>query len=412
MIYVLVDCNNFYASCERVFQPSLNNKPVVVLSNNDGCVVARSNEAKTLGIKMGTPYFKHKELLEKNKVAVFSSNYKLYADMSSRVMNILSSFGYDVEIYSIDEAFFKIEGVFEEKLEKEFIKLRNKILKELGLPVSIGIAPNKILAKLANKEAKKTKLGIFNLCDFRNLDEFLKKFDVEDIWGISRNIGFRLKGLGIRTVLQLKNSDHKLIRKKININVEKIVLELNQKICFDLEAVASKKSIMSSRSFSKPVYKLNELEEALANYVVTACEKLRAQKSLAGALNVYLMTNRFKDGFYFNSINIFFDHSNDTAYMVKKAKLGLEKIFKEDLEYKKCGVLLFNLIDETLLQGLLFFKPNIRRLKLMQILDGLNKVHRNTVFYASQGVQRTWSINFNMKSLEYTTNWNELLVLS
>ena len=415
-IFALVDCNNFYASCERVFNPRLIGRPIVVLSNNDGCVIARSNEAKDLGIPMGAPYYQHKSFIEKNNVKVFSSNYQFYGDMSQRVMKSLSMMlpNQDVEIYSIDEAFLRLDGFAMRDLFDWSLEVRNNILQWTGIPTSIGIAPTKTLSKIANHVAKKqTESGVFDLRDTDLQEYIMADLPVEELWGISRRWGKTLRSLGISTALQLRNTDPKFIQKKLSVVVERMVYELQGLSCLDLEKQVPKKSIMSSKSFGTLLDKLEPIEQALSTYAVRACEKLRQQGSKAKSLYIFLQTNPFRvdQHQYRNSLKFEFDlPTSDTAVIIRVAKTLLKQIYKYGYYYHKCGIMLFNLVSEEYQQGHFFTPQDSSRDSLMKSIDIINEsMGRETIFYAAQGVNQNWKMKRNNLSPRYTTNWEELV---
>ena len=414
-IFALVDCNNFYASCERVFNPSLLGKPIVVLSNNDGCVIARSNEAKELGIPMGAPYYQHKSFIQKNNVKVFSSNYQFYGDMSQRVMKSLSMMlpNQDVEVYSIDEAFLRLDGFVMRDLFDWALGVRNNVLQWTGIPTSIGIAPTKTLSKIANHVAKKqTQNGVFDLRDTDLQEYIMADLPVEELWGISRRWGKKLRSLGISTALQLKNTDPKFIQKKLSVVVERMVYELQGLSCLDLEKQVPKKSIMSSKSFGTLLDKLEPIEQALSTYAVRVCEKLRQQGSKAKSLYVFLQTNplRVDQHQYRNSLKFEFDlPTSDTAIIIRVAKTLLRQIYKYGYYYHKCGIMLFNLVSEEYQQGHFFTSQDSSRDSLMRSIDIINKsMGRETIFYAAQGVKQDWKMRRNNLSPRYKTNREEL----
>ena len=437
-LYALVDCNNFYVSCERVFDPSLNGRPVVVLSNNDGCIIARSNEAKALDIPMGAPVHLYYQLIKKNNVVIYSSNYALYGDMSSRVMSSFNYFTPDVEIYSIDEAFLGLKGFDDKIIYRKMLNMRKKIYQWTGIPVSVGIGPTKTLAKLANKIAKRySKKGVYRVMLSEHLTEILSNCKVEDIWGISKGWGARLKKIGVHNALQLQRSNPNHIRQCISVVGQRIVYELRGISALGLEEVSPKKSITVSRSFREMVDDLPSLKEALANYISRAAEKLRAQKGLCGGLYVFINTNRFQTNKpqYINSEVVLFDEPiSDTVIMIGKGFEALQKIYCPKYSYKKIGVTLIDLkidnikffsngspgvSDQHLVQGNLFNsnKSNQKKSKVfMQLLDNINyKMGSGTLFYGSQGVRnykrilKKWKIHSHYKSKSYTTNWDDLL---
>ncbi len=413
-MYALVDCNSFYVSCERVFDPSLWNRPTIVLSNNDGCAIARSREAKDLGIGM-EPYFKIKDLCYRHNVAVLSSNYTLYGDMSSRVMNLLSQFSSRISIYSIDEAFIKLSDNWSEKEFYNYAKLMSdEILKCTGIPVSIGIASSKSLAKIAASRAKKLENNISVLINEAAQKQVLESLAVEDIWGIGKRWARRLKQLGIFTGLQLRESSESLIRKEFTIIGKKLLFELRGVECFSFEEeeVQTRRSVVSSRSFGREVTSFTELEEALSEYIARAGEKLRYNKMLAQSVGVFVQTNRFRDKQYYNSIYGELDYAtSDIITIIKRAKELLSQLYQPGKRYKKCGVVLFNLRPHESYQ-LTFAEPveaSEKRNELYQAMDKLNKKYgRNTLRIAAQGIEQSWKMNCSYRSKCYTTKWSEL----
>ena len=413
-IFGLVDCNNFYASCERVFQPSLQHRPVVVLSNNDGCIVARSNEVKSLGIGMGTPYFKVKDVIQKNNIAVFSSNYALYADMSNRIMQTLSNFTPSMEIYSIDEAFLGLDGI-QENLDNYGRTIRQTILKWAGIPVSVGIAKTKTLAKVANHLAKISQKanGVLDLTQERYITPALKRIDVEDVWGVGRRISVKLKRAGIKTAQQLAQADIDWIAKTFSIMTVRTVLELRGHKCFELEEVPEpNKNITVSRSFGKDIETLEQLEQALLVYISRAGEKLRSQKLHAQVLTVFAMSNRFdRTNAYYNSACMIFEPAtNSSLALVDAVGQLVKRVYREKIKFKKAGVILSKLIPSNQLQLNLFTDRNRtgRDRRLMETLDRVNEIKKQ-VYFASEGVTKPWQTKFEYKSNCYTTRWDELL---
>lgn len=419
MIFALVDCNNFYASCERVFNPKLEGKPIVVLSNNDGVIIARSNEAKALGIKMATPIFKVQDVIDRNKVNVFSSNYVLYGDMSHRVISILKESAPEVEVYSVDEAFLKLDGI-QGNLTEFGTNIRNKIHKWTGIPVSIGIAHTKTLSKIANEIAKKDPahkgvLDISCLPDSK-IDLYLAKIDISDVWGIGRRLSPMLRVHGIRTARDLKYASDQWIRKCINVLGLKTVHELRGIPCIQLEEHhAPKKSIASTRSFGRPVLSLTELKEAVALYVTIATEKLREGEQVASAIQVFIHTNfhRQDQNQYSNSAATMLPNpTSHSPTIVKTAHRLLEQIYKPGYKYKKAGIILTKLMPKDQIQ-LDFFKKheeNPRHEAVMQTLDKINAKHgRNTLALAALGLTKPWTMRQQKKSKRFTTNWNETI---
>lgn len=416
-IFALVDCNNFYASCERVFNPGLKNRPIVVLSNNDGCIVARSNEVKALGIPMGVPFFKQKTIIKKHNVAVFSSNYQLYGDMSQRVMDSLRLFCPDMEVYSIDEAFLRLDYLQPRNLNEYCKTIRTKVLQWTGIPVSIGIGPSKVLAKVANHVAKKqTACGVFDIRSKQAQDEILKNLEVKKLWGIAGRWAERLDRIGINKASELRDANPTIIRKKLSVVGERILRELKGQSCIDLEDIQPKKNIMSSKSFGDLLTRKEPIGEALSNYAARACEKLRKQNSRAQAVYVFVQTNGFRetDKQYSNAITCTLAiPTSDTRIIIGAAKFCLSKIYKPGYRYKKVGIMLLDLIHVSLEQGNLF--ANIDHHPgdhLMNILDRINEDHGpDTLFIGAQGVAREWKMRCGSRSPRYTTRWDELLMV-
>lgn len=417
-VFALVDCNSFYCSCERVFEPTLNNKPLVVLSNNDGCIVARTDEVKALGIPMGAPLFKVKDLLLKHNVKSFSSNYTLYGDMSSRVMQLLSVYSPQMEIYSIDEAFLSFAGMKNFDLSLYAKKIRSDILQYTGIPTCVGIGSTKVLAKMANHIAKKNKIkteGVFNFCAYSTdrQDELLKQFPVEDVWGIGRQSAKKLIDHKIKSAFDLKKADPEHIRKILSVVGQRIANEINGISCIDLELdIKDKKQIISSRSFGKPVLDINELLESISNHVTTAAEKLRQQNLICKNVTVFIQTNPFKDSpQYFNSASLdLMSGTSITPKLIKHAIRLSEAIFKSGYEYKKCGVVLNNLVKKDFMQTDFFGNYDSPREDLyMKVVDQINRFHgKGSVKFASSGIDQFWQMLSQMKSPCYTTRWSEL----
>ena len=409
-IFALVDCNNFYASCERVFNPKLEGKPIVVLSNNDGCVVARSDEAKALGIPMGAPYFKYKQLINRNRVYVFSSNYTFYGDMSARVMTSLKSLVKNIEIYSIDEAFLDISSFYYCDLDDTAREIRRLIKQWTGIPVSIGIGPTKTLAKVANRQAKKyTASNVFDIRDEGTREEILKDLPLEEIWGISTRWGRRLQRIGIDTAYDLTQANARHVRKTISIVGERIHHELNGVSCIGIEEVKNKKNIISSKSFGRKVIRVGELEEAVSNYVARACEKLRAQGSRAQGLYVFLRTSPFVDPEkrYSNGMSTFFTiPTSNTSKIVKEAKDLTRKLFVYGYEYQKIGVMLLDITGAENEQYSFYEYENYDQSdRVMGVLDGINsKYGSSTLTIGAQGIKKDWKMKSERKSAAYTTN--------
>lgn len=420
MAYVvsLVDCNNFYVSCERVFDPKLEGRSVVVLSNNDGVIISRSNEAKALGIGMAVPFFKIRRLIEANDVQVFSANFPLYGDMSQRVMNTLSQFTPDMEIYSIDEAFLDFSGFKGVDLTAYGRKIRGTVKQWTGIPVSIGIAGTKTLAKIGNEIAKRSPKaeGVVNLVKSEHLDQALARVEVEEVWGIGRRSAPRLRDKGIETALDLREAEEAWIKNKFGLPGLRTVLELRGTPCLTLESSPPpKQGITTSRSFGAPVESLDDLKEAVADYVSHAAEKLRGQESLARILTVFLMTNPFgKDSQYHNAIPIELPIPTDsTPELLHQALAGTERIFRKGYRYHKAGVMLSGLLPRGQVQADLWEKEGPdpeRRRKLMQALDRVNaRMGAGTVAFAAEGIHKVWRMKSERRSKRYTTRWDELV---
>ncbi|MEA2950929.1 MAG: polymerase [Alphaproteobacteria bacterium] len=412
----LVDCNNFYASCERVFQPDLRGKPVVVLSNNDGCVIARSNEAKALGIEMGAPWHLNRATFERHGVIIRSSNYTLYGDMSARVMQVLGRFTPDLEIYSIDEAFLGLAG-FESRIEAHAADLRRTVLQWTGIPVSVGVASTKTLAKVANRFAKKDpeRHGVFIMLDEAQTEEALGRMALTDLWGVARRIAEGLEALGITTPLKLRDSDPAFIRERFSVVMQRTVLELRGVPCIALEDhIPDRKSIIASRSFGRTVTTFQELSEAVASYTARAAEKMRRQSLATAHLAVFVETNSFKptDPQYHATRAVRLPvASADTGVLGEAAAQALRMLWKDGYRYKKAGVMLLDLVRASRVQGDLWTTPDTPRSKaLMDALDSLNRDYgRGTLTYAAAGKQQAWKLRRDFTSPRYTTEWGELL---
>lgn len=417
-LYALVDCNNFFASCERAFKPKLANKPVVVLSNNDGCVVARSNEAKSIGIGMGVPYFEVRELIEKHQVAVFSSNFQLYGDMSHRVMNILHQFTPDVEVYSIDEAFIRLDNPPPEGYVALGEAIRQRVLKWTGLPVSVGIAPTKTLAKVAAGISKKQG-RCFVMATEEEISAVRQATPVEDIWGVGRKLASSLRMAGIGTAEQLAAANDRWVRQKYSISMLRKVHELRGLSCDGIEEEGrTKHAIMASRSFGKPLTQLADIQEALSSYTARAARKLREQESVARIVSVYLQTSRHNphERYYANYELVELPaYSCDTAEFSRYARAAIAEIFVPGLRYKKCGMSLMDLAPASLHQQSLFEsaddqRQRERQVKLMQAMDAINhRVGKDMLRFGGEGVSQGWHAKSDRCSPRYTTRWEDLL---
>jgi len=417
----LIDVNNFYVSCERVFNPKLENKPVVVLSNNDGCAISRSNEAKVLGIKMGIPFFKIRDIVNAGKLTAVSSNYTLYLDMSHRVMTLLSKFSPEQEIYSIDESFLDLTAFKSKDLIKYGQQIKSKIKQWTGLPVSIGIGSTKTLSKLANHCAKKQAVfnGVCNLnaLSISEINLLFSQICVGEIWGIGRKLAPRLQALGLNTVLDLKRANPEKLRQQFSVVMEKTVYELNGTVCIELEDIAPpKQQIMSSRSFGRTVQDYNSLAESITRYVSSAAVKLRKQQSLAGSVYVYIATSPFKldETKYSNGIRIPFPMpTDDTRQLASVALWALKQIYKPNYNYAKAGVLLSDLVTKGRQQADLFnsMQGSLNSGALMVVIDGINrKMGKESIKLASEGFSRPWRMKQDNKSPSYTTKWCDLPV--
>ena len=414
-MFALVDCNNFYVSCERVFNPLLINKPVVVLSNNDGCIIARSNEAKALNIPMGAPFHAYRNFINAHKVKVYSSNYPLYGDMSNRVMASLSEFNPNLEVYSIDEAFLKFNQNGNTNIDHDILRIKDSILKWTGIPVSIGIGPTKTLAKIANTLAKKTNYhGIFDLSSKTKQDEILKDVDVENIWGISRRWGSKLRMIGIGNALQLRDSSPRRIRQYLSVVVERIVYELRGVICLDINEILPKKNIMCSRSFANTISDKNILRQSVIEYAIRACEKMRNQNTRAQSVYIFLKTNKFNKGRQHNE-GIVLGLStpcSDTAQILRLVTTAVDAIYKSGYLYQKAGIMLLDLIPAATNQDDFFENTNSSASdKRMQIIDSLNKKFGpGTISNGSLSSKnnKEWSGKRHYLSPRYTTQWDEL----
>ena len=393
----LVDCNSFYVSCERLFNPRIRRKPVVVLSNNDGCIISRSNEAKALGIKMGEPYFKAKDIIVKNKVEVFSSNYSLYGDLSRRVMRTLKRFNSAIEVYSIDEAFLDLSNFPDSEVEKVGKEIRETVLKWTGIPTSIGIAKTKTLSKVANHIAKKKKSGVTSLIGIENIDPILEKVEINDVWGVGRQLTKFYHKNGIYNAKQLKNKSNTWVKKNSNVLGSRTAMELRGIPCIDIETTQSKrKSCVVSRSFGQRIEKYQELKEAVANYCLNASEKIRSESLIAKSITVFVRTSPFQSrfGYYSNSKTIDFAIStNNSIEIVKTALVALDSIFKNGYRYQKAGVMLTGLSNEDGSKNLFSSEKDEKIKGLMKSIDNTNyRYGRSTLSLASAGVQKRWNM--------------------
>ncbi len=416
-VFALIDCNAFYVSCERVFNPKLNNRPVVALSNNDGCIISRSKEAKALGIKMGVPLFKVKDIVEKEKVVVFSSNYTLYADMSRRVMNIISSSSPYTEIYSIDEAFVELSSLPID-YESYAHQLRQTILQHTGIPVSIGIASTKTLAKVANHKAKKDDSlnGVCSLVNYNNIDQILELTEVGDVWGVGRRLSKKLINHGIHNAKLLKNCSDSWIRKMMSVNGLKTITELREISCIPLEEYSmTRKSCCTTRSFGKLLTNLEDIEQAVTTFARRAAERIRSESLAASCVSVFVRTNPFdkKSAYYSNGASRTLSYpTHDSITIIETSLLLTKRIFKNNYQYKKAGVLLSGLCDESEIQETLFEKNYNQNSDLMSAIDAINyRYGRDTLQMASECKVGNWKQKRENCTRNYTTQIDRLLLV-
>ena len=417
-IFALVDCNNFYASCEKLFRPDLADTPVVVLSNNDGCVVARSKEAKALGIKMGIPIFKIQAQIRQHGIQVFSSNYSLYADMSDRVMRTLEDMAPKVEIYSIDEAFLDLTGIQSAISLVDFgQQVKHTIDRWIGIAVCVGIAPTKTLAKLANHAAKKypATQGVVDLTDRNRQRKLLALTPVEDIWGVGRRLSVRLQAMGINTALDLANTSAKLIRQQFSVVLERTVRELNGESCIALEQIpATKKQIICSRSFGARVTSLVQMRQAVCQHATRAAEKLRKERQQAKLLSVFIRTSPYQNNTpqYSNALTAELPRpSNDTRDLIQLSIRLLDQLWRDGYDYAKAGVVLSDFYDIGTYQAGLFDQPSAHTnsRQLMHVVDEINHSGLGKVFFARQGIKKDWAMKREHLSPAYTSRWNGLI---
>ena len=415
-IFALIDCNAFYVSCERVFNPKLNNKPVVALSNNDGCIIARSKEAKALGIKMGVPLFKVKDIVERENVIVFSSNYTLYADMSRRVMNIISEFAPSIEVYSIDEAFIELTDMNVD-YESYVRQMRKVILQYTGIPVSIGVASTKTLTKVANHIAKDDESleGVCSLVKHENLDQVLEDTNVADVWGVGRQLSKKLIANGIFNAKLLKNCEDAWVRKMMSVNGLKTVSELREISCLDLEETsATRKSCCTTRSFGKPLVSLDDIEQAVTTFARRATERIRGEDLTASTVSVFLRTNPFdRNRYYSNSSTTTLSYPTyDTMQIVKTALQLTKIIFRENYKYKKAGVLLSGFYEKGTETKDLFSEARYRSPKLMSAVDQINERYgSDTIQIATECQIGKWKQKRKNCTQSYTTQLDNVLLI-
>lgn len=418
-MYALVDCNNFFASCERVFNPALRDKPIVVLSNNDGCVIARSNEAKKLGLKMGDPFFKVKDIIEKNGIHVFSSNYSLYGDMSNRVMKILSGFVKDVEVYSIDESFLDLTGYEEHYNLTQYGKqIVHTVSRNTGIPVSMGIAPTKTLAKVASKFAKKYKRygGVCVIDSEEKREKALRLFDIADVWGVGRQYLKVLNYHGVKTAYDFTLKPESFVRKHMKVFGVRTWKELRGIPCYDLEQPQDKKSICTSRSFGENVTGYPTLSEAVSNFAAACARKLREQNSCAGMITVFILTNRFRtdqpQDFECRTISLPVA-TNASGELIAAALTVLKSSYKKGFAYKKAGCIVSAIVPANEVQLNLFDETDCVRLqRLYNIVDRVNKKNgMNMLKIAAQGYSKKWKLKNEHISKRYTTNLADIITI-
>ncbi len=418
MSFALIDGNNFYVSCERVFNPRLEGKPVVVLSNNDGCVVARSAEVRALGVKMGVPWFQLKDRARQHGILAYSSNYALYADMSNRMMRVLGTHSPQQEIYSIDECFLGFDGIPPDARAASGQRIRAQVKQWLGIPVCVGIGATKTLAKLANHCAKKELAGAAGVCDFgrisaAEMDTLFGRIDVSEVWGVGRRLSEKLAARHITTVRDLRDADAVSLGQAFSVTLQRTVMELRGVACLELEELArAKQQIISSRTFGTTIYTLAGLEEAISTYIARAAEKLRRQHSVAGAIQVFIRTNPFKPGHpqYQCGLTLPLSApSSDTRTLTRAALRGLRQLFKPGYAYQKAGVMLMDLRAAGTEQGQLFDTVSPDRPALMNVIDRANtRWGHGTLRLASEGMAKPWHMRRERISPAYTTRWEDL----
>ncbi len=414
-MFALVDCNNFYASCERVFNPTLNNKPIVVLSNNDGCVIARSNESKPF-VPMGAVAFKFKAIFKQHQINVHSSNYALYGDLSSRVMNILATYTPDIEIYSIDEAFLQFKGFEKYDLHAYGIDMKTKVKKQTGIPISVGVAPTKALSKIANKVAKKfpnRTQGVYIIDSESKRIKALQWTKIGDVWGIGRRISKKLKAIGVHTAYEFTQLPNEYVRKELSVVGLRLKHELEGKIRLSLDMVKTKKAIATTRSFKNDITELSEIRERVSTFAVTCAEKLRKQQSHCSVMMLFIHTNGYRKGQHQYSKNISIKlpyPTNSSITLSRYAQKGLDLIFKNGYRYKKAGIIVMGISPKESKQINLFLNEDPRHEKIMHVMDTINdKLGKKKIKLGSQNLKKTWMMRQERLSQRYTTSWNELL---
>jgi len=417
-MFALIDCNNFYASCERVFRPELVGKPIVVLSNNDGAVIARSNEAKALGVPMGAIAFEYESFFLKNNIHVFSANFALYGDMSSRVMNLLQEYSPDMEIYSIDEAFLKLKGFDYLDLDTYGKDMQRRITKWTGIPISVGIATTKALSKVANRIAKKypDRTGSSYVIDSEEKRlKALKWLQVEDVWGIGRQHTIRLKSYGVRTAFDFTQLSDAWVRRNMSVVELRLKYDLSGIVTLDLEKVKPRKNIATTRSFERNLVHFNDIQERVTTFAVACAEKLRRQNDCCNSLLVFLRTNAHRQELeqYANSTVVKFPFAtNSSIELVKFATEGLKRIFRQGYQYKKAGVVIMDFKPENEIQLNLFENSNPKHIELMKTIDVINHCYgQQKIRLASQDQKRVWKMKQERLSPRYTTRLQDIIIV-
>lgn len=418
-MFALVDCNNFYASCERVFRPDLNGVPIVVLSNNDGCVIARSNEAKKLGVPMGAPAFKYQELFDKHGIRVFSANFALYGDMSNRVMSLLSVYTPKMEIYSIDEAFLDFRGLGLFNLQEMGAQMRARVLKCTGIPVSVGVAPTKALAKVANRIAKKFPErtgGVYIIDSDEKRIKALKWLNVDDVWGIGRQHAKKMAYLGIKSAWDFIQLPDAWVKKNLSVVGLRLKRELEGESTLNMEDVRQKQSIATTRSFDRMYTTFEELNERVATFAVTCAEKLRQQRSCCNAVMVFVHTNFFREDLdqYSRSMIIKLPYSTSSSMeLARFARQALERIYREGYSYKKAGVILMDITPELPAQMNLFENTHPKHRALMKAIDRINTdFGAHKIALGSQDPARRWKMRQEKLSPRYTTKLEDIITVN
>ncbi len=416
-MYCLIDCNNFYASCERVFKPHLNNKPIVVLSNNDGCVVARSNESKALGVAMGVPIFQINDLVKQHNIVVCSSNYVLYGDLSNRVMNLIKEFSQDVEVYSIDEAFLKFNGYENFDLTDIGKRMHYSVKKGVGIPISVGFAPTKALAKVANKIAKKFSVRCENVYVIDTEEKRIKALKwtkIEDVWGIGRQFSKRLKSIGVNNAYQFTQLSDAYVRKYFTVVGLRLKKDLEGIPTINFEDVKPKQGIATTRSFDVMMTNHNELQERVSTFSTLGAEKLRSQKSNCELIQVFIYSNRFRQDLpqYSGYTTVKLPYPTSSTFVINKyAQIALKSIFKSGYSYKKAGVILMGISQDDTQQLSMFEYEDPKHKVLMNVLDKMNVKLGDKVKFGSMDLKRKWKMKQSMLSPSYSTNLNDIITV-